>query len=134
MIKQKLSERLNIIKVFSLVLGILLFAGCIIERPIYTQDPNIEAIHSELETLAKLCGLPDYKIENKKAIELVSEIKKILYNNEKYYGKTLTKKEKEEVEIFLTHKKDSFEVINEYDIFIRRIQGKKIIIIPENEY
>ena len=97
-------------------------------------DPEVqqsfEKEKSELKKLARECGIPDEKINNLSALQLIDEIKMTINNSNSYYGGILSDSEKKAVKALFSREPKTIKTINEYDAFIKKVNGRKIIILP----
>lgn len=89
------------------------------------QKAELDRQKSELQSLARACGVPESSIKSASASGLISEIK-IMLDNLKYYGGTLTDKEMQFVIDMLSDEPQTRKKVQDYDAFIKKAKkGEK---------
>lgn len=132
---------LSVILLLSIGLNVFLL-GCKDGRTFSIKDfsrqhPNIipnekENIDlSELRELAIMLGISEEKTSTLSMDGLVSEMKiKLDESTIKYSGKNLSEEDMRVVGIDLSDDPALLETVKEYNNFIRKLNGKKIIVLP----
>ena len=85
---------------------------------------------SELRQLANSLGIPEEKTSTLSMEGLVSEIKIKLDETTKYHGKVLSEEEMKVLSINLSDDPTILNTVKEYNSFVRKLNGKKIIVLP----
>jgi hypothetical protein len=85
---------------------------------------------SELRQLANSLGIPEEKTSTLSMEGLVSEIKIKLDETTKYHGKVLSEEEMKVLSINLSDDPAILNTVKEYNSFVRKLNGKKIIVLP----
>ena len=85
---------------------------------------------SELRQLANSLGIPEERTSTLSMNGLVSEIKIKLDETTKYHGKVLSEEEMKVLSINLSDDPAIFNTVKEYNNFVRKLNGKKIIVLP----
>ena len=106
------------------------------DKDLVRQHPNIASNESEdidlseLRKLANILGISEEKASMLSMDGLVSEMKIKIDDSTKYYGKILSEEEIKILSINLSDDPKILETVKEYNIFIKKLNGKKFIIIP----
>lgn len=85
---------------------------------------------SELRQLANSLGIPEERTSTLSMNGLVSEIKIKLDETTKYHGKVLSEEEMKVLSINLSDDPAILNTVKEYNNFVRKLNGKKIIVLP----
>ena len=85
---------------------------------------------SELRKLANMLGISEEKTSALSMEGLISEMKIKVDDSTKYHGKILSDEEFKILSINLSDDPKILEIVKEYNIFINKINGKKIIVLP----
>lgn len=85
---------------------------------------------SELRQLANSLGIPEERTSTLSMNGLVSEIKIKLDETTKYHGKVLSEEEMKVLSINLSDDPAILNTVKEYNSFVRKLNGKKIIVLP----
>lgn len=93
-------------------------------------NPSGYADLSELRQVAKSLGIPEEKTSALSMDGLVSEIKIKLDETTKYHGKVLSEEEMKVLSINLSDDPAILNTVKEYNSFVRKLNGKKIIVLP----
>lgn len=97
---------------------------------IVSKNPGAYADFSELRQLANSLGIPEEKTSTLSMEGLVSEIKIKLDETTKYHGKVLSEEELKVLSINLSDDPAILNTVKEYNSFVRKLNGKKIIVLP----
>jgi hypothetical protein len=85
----------------------------------------------ELRSIAILCGGKKSRVQHLSMLELITDIKIRFNDSEKFYGESLNKEEWKDISDLLYAYKKALKKIKNYDQFIKKIDGKRIIILPD---
>ena len=114
--------------IFTLVGTAFLLSGCHnYELP---KPPDLTHEMTQLRSIAITCGVAESQTANMSMMELLTDIKIRLNDSEKYYGHTLSEKDVKTISIYLNDQSRIVKNIREYDQFIKKINGKKLIVLP----
>jgi|GEM_PF-6944956 len=135
---KKTSGRGNILLVFGILLFVsLLFVGCCRAIGPNGPDPEVSRLQqeldeqkNELQSLARLCGVPEQKTKSLSSLGLISEVKIVLGNSTGYYGETLSDKDMDFLKKFLVEDPKIEKIIRNYDAFVKRNKGRHIVVLP----
>ena len=94
------------------------------------KNPSGYADLSELRELANSLGIPEEKTSELSMDGLVSEIKIKLDETIKYHGKVLSEEEMNVLGACLSYEPAILNTVKEYNNFVRKLDGKKIIVLP----
>lgn len=139
MINKASSGCLRVMLFLSIALNVFLF-GCKI-RTFHDNDwdrqPNNASANSrgytdfsELRQVANSLGIPEEKSSTLSIEGLVSEIRIKLDETTKYHGKVLSEEEMKVLSICLSDDLEILKTVKEYNNFVRKLNNKKIIVLP----
>ena len=94
------------------------------------KNPSGYADLSELRQLANSLGISEEKTSELSMDGLVSEIKIKLDETIKYHGKVLSEEEMNVLGACLSYEPAILNTVKEYNNFVRKLDGKKIIVLP----
>lgn len=93
-------------------------------------NPSGYADLSELRQVANSLGIPEEKTSALSMNGLVSEIKIKLDETTKYHGNVLSEEEMKVLGVCLCKEPAILNTVKEYNSFVLKLNGKKIIVLP----
>lgn len=127
---------LNLIICAATLSGVVLFSACCGERIVYKEiKPDLSYEENQLRRLATELGASSTSVERMELSELVSEVHSRIENNERPVARTesLSREDWELINFSLQERKDTIRKIEKYEKLVKSLQGKRIIILPEEE-
>lgn len=127
---------LNLIICAAMISGVVLFSACCGERIVYKGiKPDLSYEETQLRRLATKLGASSTSVERMELSELVSEVRSRIENNERPVARTesLGRDDWERINFSLERWEETIRKIEKYEKFVKSLQGKRIIILPEEE-
>ncbi len=113
------------------------FSGCTTvtsnQQYTCTHEQEMEEVHRQLAALAEDFGVDHEQTSRETTLDLISEIRMASRNYKTYFGELLSAEEKETVTIYLNNKTNILNKILEQDLFVRSLNKKRIIILPDKD-
>lgn len=96
-------------------------------------EQELNEIHRQLITLAEGFGVNSEQANRETTLGLISEIRMASQNYKIYTGSKLSEEDKDTVSSYLNYKPDILNTILEQDRFVRSLDKKRIIILPDKD-
>ncbi len=100
------------------------------QPPIITPIDRENIDLTELRKLANMLGISEEKTSALSMEGLISEMKIKLDESIKYHGKILSEEDMKVVGIDMSDDPALLETVREYNSFIQKLNGKKILVLP----
>ena len=127
---------MNLIACVAVFSGVILFTACCGERIVYKEiKPDLSYEETQLRRLAAKLGASSTSVERMELSELVLEVCSRIENNERSMARTesLSHEDWELINFSLEEREGTIRKIEKYEKLLKSLQGKRIIILPEEK-
>lgn len=127
---------LNLIVCAATLSGVVLFSACCGERIVYKEiKPDLSYEEKQLRRLATELGASSTSVERMELSELVFDVHSRIENNKRPVVRTeyLSREDWEQIKLSLEEREGTIRKIEKYEKLLKSLQGKRIIILPEEK-
>lgn len=103
------------------------------QRQTCTHELELQEVHRQLEELVQNLGVDRTQAKRETTLGLLSEVRIAVGNERSYQEGTLSEEDKKVLSVFLNNQPDILNTILEQDQFVRSLNKKRIIILPDRE-
>ena len=117
-----------------MIIGFLsvIFSGCCFyQKPQIAVKPDLTWENSQLRKIAFQLGISQSRILQLNMQELITDIQIKINESDEYHGDLLSETEKKQIKDLLYGEIHILKILNDYDLFIQKINNRQIIILQD---